>query len=70
MEGLAKALQVKQGEVTYLFYNSAKNVYWIEAGVQAKVLMTHPSLENQLIPRPYRNLWLVLCLLHTQHVST
>jgi hypothetical protein len=37
MEGLAKALQAKQGEVTYLFYNSAKNFYWVEAGVQAKV---------------------------------
>jgi hypothetical protein len=37
VEGLAKALQAKQGEVTYLFYNSAKNFYWIEAGVQAKV---------------------------------
>jgi catabolite repression protein CreC len=38
MEGLAKTLQAKQGEVTYLFYNSTKNLYWIEAGVQAKVL--------------------------------
>ncbi|KAH9958312.1 WD40 repeat-like protein [Russula dissimulans] len=36
VEGLAKALQAKQGEVTYLFYNSAKNLYWVEAGVQTK----------------------------------
>jgi catabolite repression protein CreC len=42
MEGLAKTLQAKQGEVTYLFYNSAKNVYWIEGGVQAKVLRRIP----------------------------
>ncbi|KAH9993809.1 WD40-repeat-containing domain protein [Russula vinacea] len=35
-EGLAKVLQAKQGEVTYMFYNSAKNFYWVEAGVQAK----------------------------------
>jgi hypothetical protein len=42
MEGLAKALQAKQGEVTYLFYNSAKNFYWLEAGVQAKVRFFAP----------------------------
>jgi len=37
IEGLAKALQAKQGEVTYLFYNSAKNVYWVEVVLLAKV---------------------------------
>ncbi len=37
VEGLAKALQAKQGEATYVFYNSARNFYWVEAGVQAKV---------------------------------
>ncbi|KAH9071199.1 WD40 repeat-like protein [Lactarius deliciosus] len=36
IEGLAKTLQSKQGEATYLFYNSSKNLYWVEAGVKAK----------------------------------
>ncbi|KAI9443670.1 hypothetical protein BJY52DRAFT_1194594 [Lactarius psammicola] len=36
MEGLGKTLQSKQGEVTYLFYNCSKNLYWVEAGVKAK----------------------------------
>ncbi|KAI0263363.1 WD40-repeat-containing domain protein [Gloeopeniophorella convolvens] len=35
-EGLARALAAKQGEVTFLFYNSAKNFYWVEAGAKAK----------------------------------
>jgi catabolite repression protein CreC len=43
IEGLAKMLQAKQGEATYVFYNSAKNLYWVEAGVQAKVLIAHSS---------------------------
>jgi hypothetical protein len=37
MEGLARTIQSKQGDVTYLFYNSSKNLYWVEAGVKAKV---------------------------------
>jgi hypothetical protein len=48
VEGLAKAQQAKQGEVTYLFYNSAKNIYWAEAGVQSKVGMTHRFIANEL----------------------
>ena len=52
MEGLAKALQAKQGEVTYLFYNSAKNFYWIEAGVQAKVRLTPFANDLTHLPRP------------------
>ena len=47
VEGLAKALQAKQGEVTYLFYNSAKNVYWVEAGVHHKVRVPHYAFANQ-----------------------
>ncbi|KAI0320754.1 WD40 repeat-like protein [Amylostereum chailletii] len=35
-EGLSKTLQSKQGDVTYLFYNSAKNFYWLEAGNKIK----------------------------------
>jgi hypothetical protein len=48
VEGLAKALQAKQGEATYLFYNSAKTVYWVEAGVQAKVRKTCHIFANEL----------------------
>ena len=47
MEGLAKALQAKQGEVTYLFYNSAKIVYWVEAGVHHKVRMARYAFASQ-----------------------
>jgi len=47
VEGLAKALQAKQGEVTYLFYNSAKIVYWVEAGVHHKVGMARHAFANQ-----------------------
>lgn len=36
-EGLAKILQSKQGDVTFLFYNYAKSFVWIEAGSKAKV---------------------------------
>ena len=48
VDGLAKALQAKQGEATYLFYNSAKSIYWVEAGVQAKVRIVHHTLSNEL----------------------
>lgn len=54
IEGLGKMLQAKQGEVTYLFYNSSKNMYWIEAGSQIKVRMPYFSLANKLRPRPCR----------------
>lgn len=36
MEGLARTIQSKQGDVTYLFYNTSKNLYWVEVGVKAK----------------------------------
>jgi hypothetical protein len=36
-EGLARALQAKSGEVTFLFYNSAKSFFWTEAGAKVKV---------------------------------
>ncbi|KDQ61162.1 hypothetical protein JAAARDRAFT_55864 [Jaapia argillacea MUCL 33604] len=35
-EGLTKTLQSKQGEITFLFYNSSKNFLWAEAGAKAK----------------------------------
>ena len=37
VEGLSKALQSKQGDVTFLFYNIAKTFAWIEAGSKSKV---------------------------------
>ena len=52
VDGLAKVLQAKQGEVTYMFYNSAKSFYWVEAGVQAKVRLTTCSVANGLTPSP------------------
>ena len=41
MEGLARTIQSKQGDVTYLFYNSSKSLYWVEVGVKAKVRTVH-----------------------------
>ncbi|TFK54612.1 WD40 repeat-like protein [Heliocybe sulcata] len=35
-EGLAKSLQSKQGETTFLFYNTSKNFFWTEAGAKLK----------------------------------
>lgn len=52
MEGLAKALPAKQGEVTFLFYNSAKNFYWVETGMQTKVRMAPRSFARDLTPHP------------------
>ncbi|KAI5834892.1 WD40 repeat-like protein [Schizophyllum commune Tattone D] len=35
-ESLTKALQSKQGEVTFLFYNHSKTFVWVEAGAKSK----------------------------------
>jgi hypothetical protein len=35
-EGLAKTLQSKQGETTFLFYNSSKSFIWTEVGSKTK----------------------------------
>ncbi|TFY70270.1 hypothetical protein EVG20_g2740 [Dentipellis fragilis] len=43
VEGLKQALQAKQGDVTYLFYNSAKSFYWVEVGVKAKDALSRIS---------------------------
>ena len=42
-EGLSKALQSKQGDVTFLFYNLAKSFAWIEAGSKSKVSLSQNS---------------------------
>ncbi|KAG6877026.1 hypothetical protein C0993_010959, partial [Termitomyces sp. T159_Od127] len=39
-EGLSKALQSKQGDVTFLFYNVSKTWVWAEAGSKAKDPLT------------------------------
>ncbi|EIN07210.1 WD40 repeat-like protein [Punctularia strigosozonata HHB-11173 SS5] len=36
VEGLTRVLQSKSGDVTFLFYNSAKSFFWTEAGSKAK----------------------------------
>ena len=36
-EGITKTLQSKQGDVTFVFFNVAKTLVWIEAGSKAKV---------------------------------
>ncbi|KAG2366041.1 WD40-repeat-containing domain protein [Suillus spraguei] len=42
-EGLSKTLAAKQGEVTFLFYNTGKAFLWIEAGAKAKEPLTRIS---------------------------
>jgi catabolite repression protein CreC len=37
VEGLGRVLQGKTGDITFLFYNSAKSFFWTEAGSKAKV---------------------------------
>ena len=56
MEGLSKVLQSKQGDITYLFYNSAKTVYWVETGVLSKVCIvasssnsTDPNVSSRML---------------------
>lgn len=36
-DNLSKILQSKQGDVTFLFFNSAKTFIWTEAGIKSKV---------------------------------
>jgi hypothetical protein len=38
-EGLTKTLASKQGDVTFLFFNSAKTFSWVEAGSKARVCL-------------------------------
>ena len=39
-EGLAKHLQSRQGEVTYVFYNHLKSFIWTEVGSKVKVCLS------------------------------
>ncbi|TRM55348.1 WD40-repeat-containing domain protein [Schizophyllum amplum] len=36
VEGLTKALQSRQGDTTFLFYNHSKTFVWVEAGAKSK----------------------------------
>lgn len=42
-EGLAKHLQSRQGEVTYVFYNHLKSFIWTEVGSKVKVWLPSAS---------------------------
>ncbi|EGO21124.1 hypothetical protein SERLADRAFT_441506 [Serpula lacrymans var. lacrymans S7.9] len=42
-EGLSRTLQSKQGEVTFLFYNTGKSFLWVEVGSKAKEALTRIS---------------------------
>lgn len=44
VEGLAKHLQSRQGEVTYVFYNHLKSFIWTEVGSKVKVCPHFDSL--------------------------
>ena len=44
IENLNKIIHNKQGDVSYLFYNYAKNFFWTEVGVKAKVNCFEPCL--------------------------
>jgi len=69
-EGLAKHLQSRQGEVTYVFYNHLKSFIWTEVG--SKVKVRHPptlyipwgALNNS------RNLLFGFSSLPIQHATT
>ena len=57
-EGLTKFLQNKQGEVTYMFYNSSKNFFWTELGTKPKVWMECIYFFSLIfIDRASRNHW-------------
>lgn len=44
VDNLNRNLQAKQGETTFLFYNSGKSYIWTEAGTKAKVRYPSASL--------------------------
>lgn len=48
-EGLTRALQGKQGDITFLFYNVAKSFMWIEASSKSKVCTNLGLLDTILI---------------------
>lgn len=42
VDNLTRTLQSKQGETTFLFYNSGKSFIWAEVGSKAKVRPSYP----------------------------
>lgn len=69
IEGLNKTLSSKQGEVTFLFYNTGKAFLWVEVGNKAKVRPTTTWLRRRLHDS-IRNHSRGLVSLHTRHVMT
>lgn len=60
VEGLSKILASKQGEVTFMFYNSGKTFLWYEVGTKAKVCthvlsLVYITANNQTIGATYKN---------------
>jgi hypothetical protein len=45
-EGLTKALQTKQGEISFLFYNQSKNFLWVEVASKSKV---QPTMTGRIL---------------------
>jgi hypothetical protein len=60
VEGLNKILANKQGEVTFMFYNSGKTFLWYEVGTKAKVCthvpnLVHATTNDQTTGATYKN---------------
>lgn len=58
IDNLSKALQSKQGDTTFLFYNAAKTFVWTEAGAKLKVCSVMPFGVPAHNVNILRNLWL------------
>lgn len=52
VENINRILQNKQGDVSYMFYNHAKNFFWTELGTKAKVRLTICSLCTFCVAHP------------------
>ena len=52
VDNLNRNLQSKQGEVTFLLYNSGKSYIWTEAGIKAKVRIVSFSESSFFLIRP------------------
>jgi len=54
-EGLTKLLQSKQGEITFWFYNVAKNFVWVEIGSKLRVRVKATSCTNDVISATFNH---------------
>ena len=75
-EGLAKHLQSRQGEVTYVFYNHLKSFIWTEVGSKVKVrlrfsaLYTFGTTKKPICPANHRSLLFGCSSPLIQHATT